>query len=323
MDEVKQNSYDPRQSFYAPEDGGIGDFSIINAEDGWHIYYLYREFGQENNLKPLASRGSDRKIGHAFSKDLSYWRTEKPVIHVDENRKFENLMVWAPAIIKHSDGIWYMFYTGVSEDRTQSTCVATSRDLYSWEKPLQVPAFIVNNDKWAKWSFEGNKDCRDPNIISHGKGYLIYYTSFSKASPERYNSIPVVAAAYSEDMLNWKDYGIVTEYKVWDKESSHWWGLESPCVFKRNNLYYLFWNIYETNHLCVFYKVSKDPLKFDGEVNLFSEYFCTFEIMKLGNDYDYFAAFTREYYGVLRIFKLDWIGNIPKIHLSNPIDELE
>ena len=146
MGKIKQTNFDPRQSFYAPEDGGIGDFSIVNANDGWHLYYLYREFGQENKLRPLASRGRDRKIGHAFSKDLSYWKTEKPVIYIDENRKFENLMIWAPAVIKHNDERWYMFYTGVSEDRAQSTCVATSRDLFSWDKPLNHPIFNVQNN---------------------------------------------------------------------------------------------------------------------------------------------------------------------------------
>jgi hypothetical protein len=310
---------DIRKCLYAPEDGGIGDFCIVQGEDGWHLYYLYREFHKESLVvHPAASRGVDRYIGHAFSPDLMQWTTHRPVLEIEQDIKHENLMLWAPSVVQH-EGAWYMLYTGVDHKRYQYICLARSTDLYHWERPIDRPVFNTRDTGWAPWSFPDSKECRDPWVMNYKDGYLLYYTAYESGGPfDRDSGKPVIAAAYSEDLVNWEDRGPVMKYRVWDKTVKFWCPLESTCVFERNGLYYLFWNMYEAGHFCVFWKVSENPLCFDGDVNLFSDQFVVFKILHYGSPNSHFATFTNEYFGILRLYQLDWEETIPRMHVGLP-----
>ncbi len=312
-------SQDIRKCLYAPEDGGIGDFCIIEAGDGWHLFYLYREFHRDGlDIHPAASRGIDRYIGHAVSPDLINWTTHRPILEILPDSRLENLMLWAPSVVKH-EGIHNMFYTGVDVNRRQSICLARSRDLYRWDRPIDRPVFDSRDTSWAPWSFADSRECRDPWVMKHGDGYLMYYTAFEKGGPfDRDSGIPVIAAAYSRDLLHWEDRGPVMRYRVWDKTVKFWCPLESTCVFEHNGLYYLFWNMYEAGNFCIFWKVSENPLCFDGDVNLFSDHCVVFKILHYGGPNSHFATFTNEYFGVLRVYRLDWEGITPRIHVSPP-----
>ena len=35
---------DVRLAMYAPEDGGVNDHCIVRADDGWHYFFIYREY---------------------------------------------------------------------------------------------------------------------------------------------------------------------------------------------------------------------------------------------------------------------------------------
>lgn len=335
------NTYnqDIRKCSYAPENGGIGDYCVVEGINGWHLFHLYREYRADDaDIHPQASRGINRVIGHAFSADLITWETKRPVISIDPNRPFENLMLFAPSIIQHQD-TWYMFYTGVSHkssnndqiksttpiqaghysDGQQSICVARSKDLYNWERHLPGPVINVRDTQRFQWSFASNKDCRDPFIMRYEKGFLLYYTSFDTADPyDRDKGNPVIAAAYSEDLEHWQDMGSVLNYRVWDKTKSLWSPLESPSVFYHNEQYYLFWNLYEAGNFCVFWTKSPDPLNFDDKINLFGDHFVCIRPLSYGKTNSHFTAFTNEYYGVLRTYQLEWQDDVPSMYVGPP-----
>ena len=330
---------DIRRSCYAPEDGGIGDFSLVRSDDGWHLFHMYREFRKRDEHIPIqASRGINRKMGHAYSPDLLSWETKRPVLEIDPELSHESLMMFAPAVVS-SEKTWHMLYTGVDSrsasldrdrasavktpggytDRLQSICIATSQDIYNWNRPVKRPVINVRDNKWAQWSFAGNKDCRDPYVIPFEDGFLLYYTTYETAGPlDRENGMPVIAAAYSEDLYHWDDRGPVLRYRVWDRVNSLWAPMESVCVFERNDLYYMFWNMYEAGRFCVFWTESRDPLRFNGKINLFGDHFVAFKILPYGPAYSHFAAFTNEYYGVLRLYRLEWHDTIPRLYVGPP-----
>ena len=83
--------------------------------------------------------------------------------------KWDNLHVWAPHIVEQ-DGVFYMFYTGVTwvpgvYNRYQRMGVATSTDLETWNR-LDEPVFSCENVPWAYCDpLNGNTALRDAFVI--------------------------------------------------------------------------------------------------------------------------------------------------------------
>jgi len=118
-----------------------------------------------------------------------------------------------------------MYYcAGHPDHQKYQINLATSKDLYTWERYKENPIIM------------DGFDARDPFLFQDelNKRWVLYYTATSK--PEGGHHI--VAAKISTDLLHWsKD-----RYTVFkDIEKGTWGGnTESPQVIKRGGWYYLF-----------------------------------------------------------------------------------
>ena len=138
--------------------------------------------------------------------------TDREKILYPQQRPEEPNNCWAPCIVEKG-GKYYLFYS------PGSMRLAVSDDLYNWEI--------------AGTLFTGSAMMRDPYIFFENNIYtMIYVTDCLK-----YRT--------SEDLIAWSDEKLFQENKFSDNAAQ-----ESPCVMKRNGIYYLIWCIHDGTNGC-------------------------------------------------------------------------
>ena len=194
---------DVRLALYAPADGGVNDHCIVRGDDGWHYFFIYREY---EKAEAAVAPPQECKIGHAFSEDLFTWRSCPAALEVRPN-SWESKFVTAPSVIRRG-AYWYMAYVGVDAREAthiERVGIVRSTDLYHWER--FVEGCVLDAAKFG-W-FDRNAphsyiyDCRDPFLLEHEGDCVMYYTA--RADDDQ----PCIAAARSSDMVHWEDVGPV------------------------------------------------------------------------------------------------------------------
>ncbi len=208
------------------------DFSIVKRDGWFHCFYIRRD-----TSVPYDS--TERDFGHAISRDLYLW-TQLPAVLPVRPSHWDNSKVWAPDI-REIDGVYYMFYTGVTNKpgayaAYQRIGLATSTDLMTWNR-LDEPLLSCAEVRWTfcdPLQFTGG-EFRDAFVMPDGAGpgWLMYYTARPSSSPDNY----VVGMASSDgDLTQWTN-----REPLWITHSSFSGTsvVESPHVFKHGDLYYL------------------------------------------------------------------------------------
>ena len=215
------------------------DHSFIKKDGRMHLFYNRGYVGYEWDTKQVNT------VGHAVTDDLVHWTWEPPVLSVDP-AQFEEYGVWSPGVAE-KDGVYYMYYTGVNFNVAQAICLATSRDLYHWERYADNP--VVKPGPWGPWSADRWSDCRDSMVFvdNDGTAYMYYCTS---RYTENGGARPALGIASSADMLHWRDEGAYC-FDICDH------ALESPFVLRRGDAYYLF---YTNCGYGTAYAVSDNPI---------------------------------------------------------------
>lgn len=204
--------YDPSKG--ENEKWYINDHCIIRSEDGkWHLFGI-------THAEPANPIDEDN-FAHATANSLTQkpWKKEQFALSVDSAWGEEHL--WAPHVIYYN-GLYYMFYCAGAKDNTKYKIhLATSKDLYNWERH---PANPMITDGY---------DARDPFILKMGDKWAMYYTATSKAKGGNH----IVACQTSEDLIHWGN-----KKTVFTDPSVGTWGgpTESPTVVRRGKYYYLF-----------------------------------------------------------------------------------
>ena len=114
-------------------------------------------------------------IGRAASTDLANWTLLPNVFNSSDNESFDDMATWTGSVVKGPDQMWYMFYTGISkkeDGRVQRIGLATSSDLYSWERcqdflPLSADPRFYEKFGESKWP---NETWRDPWVFEDPDG---------------------------------------------------------------------------------------------------------------------------------------------------------
>ena len=290
---------DVRLAAYAPADGGVNDHCIVRAADGWHYFFIYRRYDLWDGVGTTA--GST--IGHAHSPDLVAWRTCADALQPDADADadagaWDGAHVWAPHVVRRG-GYWYMAYAGVDEHGIQRLGVVRSADLHDWERFTDGPVLDAARFPW----FDRNAphahfyDCRDPFLLEHGDGYLLYYTARAD------DDVPCIAAAASDDLLHWQDRGPVLRMVHYQPDGQQRTPLESCCVFARDGLWYL---VYQLRGIR--YHVSRDPLDWHGTPpRTFSTTKWLFRWADPERNLHIYK--TRSFFGVLRFGLVRWEGD--------------
>lgn len=161
------------------------------------VYLLYRA---EDTVGKYA--GTSR-IGIAESDDgLTFTRHDTPVLYPDNDhmQQYE----WEggiedPRVVEDENGVYYMTYTAYDGEKAR-LCVATSTDLFSWEKH----GLAFGDDYADMWCKSGSIVCRregDRLIATRINGNYYMYFGESK-----------IFLAYSDDLIQWTPVFYPTHY---------------------------------------------------------------------------------------------------------------
>jgi hypothetical protein len=198
----------------------LKDYYVFKEGDTYHLFY---NVGTAAEVQNWDQPGNEKAFGHATSKDLKTWEHHPRILEVVPGT-WEGEVVSAPSIIKH-DGTFYMFYTGFDDRVTgkQSIGLATSKDLFNWERHPGNPVYEA--PPWTARNESGWLDCRDAHVIKSGDEFLMF-TMVTTAEGKG-----AIAVASSSDLIAWKDLGpaVVTFTTP-----------ESPRVFEHDGFYYMF-----------------------------------------------------------------------------------
>ena len=211
------------------------DFAFIKKDGVYHLFYI-----RHNDFLPPFATEVD--FGHAISRDLYTWTQLPPVLPIDPGG-WDNLHVWAPHIVE-SGGLYWMFYTGLSDAPgqfadTQRMGVAVSSDLMTWNRVNQSPVWQASGAPWAWWQpLRPAMACRDPFVMpdpnSPGQ-WLMYYT----ATPANDTVATLVGVARSPngDLREWVD-----EKPLWITHRSFTFNpsTESPHLFRHGARWFMF-----------------------------------------------------------------------------------
>lgn len=228
--------YDP--SAGEKEQWYINDHTIVRGRDGWHLFGITHE----EPANPYEEKSCAHAVGASLTQGL--WEKLPSPIRTDPSAGETHF--WAPHVVER-DGLYYMFWCAGSMEGSERYKIqlATSEDLYSWERspanPMVVDGF----------------DARDPMVLRVGDAWIMYYTATSR--PQGGNH--VVAAVTSRDLIHWSDKRVVFTDPSIGKQAGP---CESPFVVYERGRYFLF--IGPRGDYCetgVF--MSDDPFHFEAK----------------------------------------------------------
>ncbi|MGH7491640.1 MAG: hypothetical protein ACREOO_04525 [bacterium] len=179
---------------YAPRGFYLKDFCLINTDGVYHLFHIA---GVPNVSCCLP--GNETWFGHATTRDFQTWQTHAPCLYIDPN-SWDSGHIFAPFVFEQDDKYW-MFYTGVTIENTQRIGLATSTDLFTWERTSNRPVIRPEEFGWAFCPTAKGAACRDPHVIQYHDEYWLYYTAVTNTGKA------CIARAVSKDLLDWQDRG--------------------------------------------------------------------------------------------------------------------
>lgn len=219
---LEKGEYPLRGMFCEPGMSLI-DHSFVEKDGVMHVFYNRGYIGFEWDTRFVDT------IGHASSTDLVHWDIHPPCLCTTRGG-VDSYQVWAPGVTE-KDGVYYMYYTGVNLHVAQAICLATSRDLFTWEKYGENP--VVLPGAWGAWREDAWSDCRDSMVFTDDDGTAYMYYCTAKRTEDG-GMRTALGIASSRDMVRWQDEGAYC-FDICDIT------LESPFVLKKDGKYYLFY----------------------------------------------------------------------------------
>ena len=210
-----------------PVDFGLKDHAIF-----WNAPYYYLI----STYLP-----SEDRFAYARSLDLCNWETLQPVLSYRAPGTWDEYRIWAPFVLEQ-DGVYYLYYTGVTQNYTQSILFATTTnpaDPTSWREQGMIfqPAHLGMDWLAGSWA-----DCRDPYVIVADGIYYLYYTGHDQAG-----GIVGMASAQAPGGP-WQDWGAV----LLEGENTP----ESPMIIRHGTRYYLFYHHSQSDE---YYRIGATP----------------------------------------------------------------
>ncbi|HMN30472.1 MAG TPA: family 43 glycosylhydrolase, partial [Caldilineaceae bacterium] len=199
-------------------------------------------------------------FGHATSTDLRTWTPHAPVLPAGPAGSWDEAGNWAPDIFEQ-DGRFYCYYTGSDRANNQAIGLATSTDLFHWEKHPANP--VVTPGPWSDVQVGRDVACRDAMVFHDEvrQRYLLYYTATMA------DGRACIGLAESTDLVHWADVG-----PTYVEEDRSYNRLESAYLVPHGGRYYLFYSAKggpkskgfaptDFAHFDIVYQVSDDPTR--------------------------------------------------------------
>ncbi|MDH6589680.1 beta-fructofuranosidase [Streptomyces sp. SAI-133] len=195
----------------------------------WDSWYARDDDGRHHAFFLRASRAlldPDRRhrrasVGHAVSDDLRTWRMCADALVASDGPSWDDLATWTGSVVRGPEGLWYMFYTGVSraeDGLVQRIGLAVSNDLQTWRRhgtkalveadPLWYERLDGTAPSAGTWYEEAWRDpwvLRDPA----GAGWHMLITARLGRGPA--GGRGVIGHARSDNLVDWEVGPPVTE----------------------------------------------------------------------------------------------------------------
>lgn len=232
-----QAAFDPAcdRPGWFPTDFGLKDHHIFWHEGFYYLVSIYLPFDEP-------SAPAEDRFAYARSADLCNWETLAPVLPTRTPDTLDEKAIWAPFVFQEA-GVYYLYYTGVTHDYTQSILLATTStpDLPdSW----QVQEMVFQPDHAGTlWEAGTWADCRDPMTIKVDGLYYLYYSA-----RDLDGAIIGVATAPTPNGP-WSDQGSIIPPLPTETP-------ESPTIAFYDNHYYLFYNL---SRIGEYYRIGNSP----------------------------------------------------------------
>lgn len=218
---------------YRPNEMLMWDAWYWNTGEEIHAFHLQR-------LAPGSSKTEreEHGIGHAVSKDLIHWEEQPIALFPGEQGELDDMEIFTGCTYELG-GKYYLFYTmkcSGEQGAVQRIALATSDDLYHWEKYPKNPV-LTPDPRWYHTeenpALYGLVDCRDLCIVKDpkGDGYYGYYAA--RIPAEEMPEGAVVACCYTKDLIHWEQRGPVFQ------SNGKYTIVEVPTVFQLEGKWYL------------------------------------------------------------------------------------
>ncbi len=203
-----------------PTDFGLKDHTIF-----WYDGYYY--------LVSIYLPSEDR-FAYGRSVDLCSWETLPAILSTGLHGAQDDYKIWAPSVYVEA-GVYYLYYTGVSQNYTQTIflAISTNPDPYSGQEAgswQPQESFFQPQHIDMLWQAGTWADCRDPNVINVGNLYYLYYTGRDTAGG--IIGLAIATSPYGP----WMDWGSILPP---DPQNM----LESSTIVQYKNAFYLFYHI--------------------------------------------------------------------------------
>ncbi len=191
---------------------------MLRLPDAWTWDFWLADTGQEYHLFFLrasrALRAPDRRhyrasVGHAVSVDLFNWSLLPDALVPGDRPAFDDIATWTGSVVKGPDGLWYMYYTGISAEENgmvQRIGLSTSEDLIRWTRHSDFTVLSAD-ERWyeklgtSSWT---NEAWRDPWVFRDpcGNGWHMFVTA--RSCEGEVDGRGVVGHLVSMDLVHWE-----------------------------------------------------------------------------------------------------------------------
>ncbi len=186
-------------------DDWVWDSWIADDGERYHLFFLKAP----RALELPARRHTRATIGHATSTDLAHWAVEADALGPDA-AGWDDLALWTGSVARGDDGVWRMYYTGLSTTpghgvRDQRIGMAESADLFSWRRAAERPLVAPDPRRYRTLAEDpaASETWRDPFVFRDGgDGWHMLITARAPDAPRLRDG--VLAHARSADMVSWE-----------------------------------------------------------------------------------------------------------------------
>jgi beta-fructofuranosidase len=183
----------------------VWDFWLVDDGQKYHLFFLYAS----RALIDPDLRHSRASVGHAISDDLTRWERVNDALVRSDPPAFDDLATWTGSVVRHPEGIWFMFYTGSSMTplgNVQTIGYATSPDLMRWTKDTGNPV-LTADARWYEKLTDGHwhdEAFRDPWVFPDSAGHGWHMLITARANHGPVDDRGVIGHAWSPDLRKWE-----------------------------------------------------------------------------------------------------------------------
>ena len=181
----------------------------------------------------------DTNEGIVLTDDICWGKQD--IVSMEADR---NIDMWNPFVLKDSDGIYRMWYTGNSSFHYRIH-YATSPDGVNWTKHGVIVDLGADGDT--------DNDIWSLSVLKDSDGtYKMWYTGNNSFHYR-------IHYATSEDGVNWTKYGVVLDLGT--NRDTNDYGVCDPFVFKDSNGIYRMWYVsFDSSYWKIYYATSDNGI---------------------------------------------------------------